>query len=127
MDKAEVKYNEIKDNLKFKEKYKVEDPIIALKYEIDELKAAAIFTKTKYVVPGKVGERSRDITNWTKTPPKNEKLYKYFNGKIIIGLKATESMLHSGKLTNQKNIAASRRNIKNMEIGRINPIMNPTT
>ena len=54
----------------------LEDPIIALKYEIEELKASAIVINTKYVVPGKDIARSRDIPNRMNTSTKNGKLYK---------------------------------------------------
>ena len=76
MDKAEVKYNNIKDKIKFKGNSKLEDPILALKAEIEELKAASTVTKKKYVVPGKGGGRSHNIPNRMKNPPKNGKIHK---------------------------------------------------
>ena len=72
MDKTEIKYNRIKDKLNFKGKTKVEDPILALKAEIEEFRAAATANKTKYVVPGKFRSRSHEISNLIKTPPNNE-------------------------------------------------------
>ena len=73
MDKAELKYNELKYKLNFKVKSKVEEPILALKAKIQELKATATVTKTKYVVPVKGSSRIREIPNWINNPPKNEK------------------------------------------------------
>ena len=74
MYKAEFKYNNLKDKLKLNGNYKVEGPILALKSEIEKLKAT--FTKTNYFGPGKAGNRSRGIPYWKKTPLKDEKLYK---------------------------------------------------
>ena len=71
IDREKVKYNDIKDKLKFKGKSKLEDPILELKAEIEELKAEATVTKTKYVVPGKGSGKSHEITNWIKNPPNN--------------------------------------------------------
>ena len=76
MDKSEVKYDKIMDKLKFKGYSRIEDPILELKPEIEELKAAVNVTKTKYIVPGKGSIRSHDVTNWMNTTPKNGKLYK---------------------------------------------------
>ena len=50
-NKVEIKYNELKDKTNFKGNSTVEDPILALKAEIQELKAAATATKATYVVP----------------------------------------------------------------------------
>ena len=47
VDKAEIDYNEIKDKLKLKVNSMVEYPILALKSEIEELKAATEATKKK--------------------------------------------------------------------------------
>ena len=76
MHKIEVKYNQINDKLKLKGKSKLEGPILVLKSEIKKLKAVAAITNTKYVVTVKCSERSCEIPNWMKTPPKNGKLYK---------------------------------------------------
>ena len=81
MDKEEVNYDKHKDKLKFKVKSTVEDPLLALKAEIEELKTASKSTKTKDFVTEKGSIRSCEITNRVKNTLKNEKLYKESNGK----------------------------------------------
>ena len=76
MDKSELKYNQLKDKLKLKGNYKVEYPMLVLKAEIEEIKAAAKVAKTKDVVPGKGSRRSLKITSWMNTPTNNGKIYK---------------------------------------------------
>ena len=76
MDKAKLQYNQIKNKPKLKGKSKAEDPILALEAEIEELKTEATVTKTKYVIPGKGGGRSREIPNWMKNPHNNGKICK---------------------------------------------------
>ena len=72
----EVNYIDLKGNIKFKRKSKVEIPILELKSNIEKLKVEVIFAKTKYSVPGEGSGGRREITNWMKNPPKNGKLYK---------------------------------------------------
>ena len=79
MYKAEVNHNKIKNNINFKGNSKSEYQKLTLKAEIEKLKAAV--TKTKYFGPRKGGDRSLEIPNLLKTPPKDRKLYKESNEK----------------------------------------------
>ena len=81
VDKAEVKYNDLKDKIKFNRNSNIEDPILVLKAEIETIKSPAAATKTKDVIPGKGRVSRREIPNCMKTPPKNGKLYKEPNIK----------------------------------------------
>ena len=67
----------------------MEDPIFALKDEIEELKAVETVTKTNNIVPGKGIRRIREILDCMNTPPKNGKIYKESNGKITMGVNVT--------------------------------------
>ena len=53
MVKSDLKYNKIKDKPKFKGNSKLEDPLLALKAKIEELKAAATVTKTNMLIQEK--------------------------------------------------------------------------
>ena len=50
-DTVKIKYNDIKNKLKFKGNSKVEDPITAFKDEIEELKAAETAANKNFVFP----------------------------------------------------------------------------
>ena len=77
MEKAEFKYKNIKEKVNFKVNTKVQDPILALKAEIDNIKAAV--KKTKEFGTGKANRQSRETPKWTKTYPKYGKISKEAN------------------------------------------------